>query len=103
MQSSLTVLKGFVCVCVCACLSMQTSYLIAVHHEVMCGDKSLEDNHPARVGRALKQRVGQLGNAHVHLIGTVDKICQPHMEKKTDKEKNKQKSVTKVWQPTVSS
>lgn len=53
---------------------MCDSYLVAVHHEVVRGDEGFEDHHPAGVGRALKQRVGQLGNVHVHLIGAVDQI-----------------------------
>lgn len=60
-------------VCVC-----DVSYLVAVHHEVVGGDKSFEDHHPAGVGCALKQRVRQLGNVHVHLIGAVDQIWPGH-------------------------
>lgn len=59
------------CVRVCVCAA---SYLVAVHHEVVGGDKGFEDHHPAGVGCALKQRVRQLGNVHVHLIGAVDQI-----------------------------
>ena len=38
------------------------------------GDKGFEDHHPAGVGRALEQRVRQLGDVHVHLVGAVDEI-----------------------------
>lgn len=38
------------------------------------GDERLEHNHPAGVGGPLEQRVGQLGNVHVHLVGAVDQI-----------------------------
>lgn len=62
----------FVCVCFCE----QASYLVSVHHEVVGGDKGFEDHHPAGVGRALEQRVCQMGNVHVHLIGAVDQIWQ---------------------------
>ena len=55
---------------------MEASYLVAVHHEVVGGDKGFEDHHPAGVGRALEQRVCQLGNVHVHLIGAVNQIWQ---------------------------
>lgn len=48
--------------------------LVAVDHEVMCRDEGLEDDHPAGVGGPLKQRVSQLRNVHVHLVGTVDQI-----------------------------
>lgn len=67
-------------VCVC-----DVSYLVAVHHEVVGGDKSFEDHHPAGVGCALKQRVRQLGNVHVHLIGAVDQIWPGHKKKKHNK------------------
>lgn len=56
------------------CSFVQASYLISIHHEVVGGDKRLEDHHPARVGCPFKQCVCQLGNVHVHLIGTVDEI-----------------------------
>lgn len=48
--------------------------LIAVDHEVVCRDEGFEDDHPAGVGGPLKQRVSQLRNVHVHLVGTVDEI-----------------------------
>lgn len=50
------------------------AHLVAINHEVVCGDKRLENHHPAGVGGPLKQRVSQLGNVHVHLIGAVDQI-----------------------------
>jgi len=50
------------------------AHLIAVDHEVLCGDEGLEDHHPASVGGPLKQRVRQLRNVHVHLVGAVDQI-----------------------------
>lgn len=55
---------------------VKASYLVAVHHEVVGGDKGFEDHHPAGVGRALEQRVCQLRDAHVHLIGAVDQIVE---------------------------
>lgn len=62
-------MMGFsVCVCVWG------GYLVAIDHEVMCGDQRFEHNHPAGVGGPLEQRVGQLGNVDVHLIGAVDQI-----------------------------
>lgn len=73
------------CECVCVCVCVRASYLVAVHHEVVGGDKGFEDHHPAGVGRALKQRVRQLGNVHVHLIGAVDQIWQG--KKKTNTKK----------------
>lgn len=80
-----------VCVCVC-----DVSYLVAVHHEVVGGDKSFEDHHPAGVGCALKQRVRQLGNVHVHLIGAVDQIWPGH--KKKQKTNNKMREEEKLTQ-----
>lgn len=61
---------------------VRASYLVAVHHEVVGGDEGFEDHHPAGVGRAFKQRVRQLGNAHVHLIGAVDQIWTRKKKKK---------------------
>lgn len=81
---------GGVFVCV------QASYLVAIHHEVVGGDKGFEDHHPAGVSRALKQRIRQLGNVHVHLIGAVDQIWQDYKKKKTHKElhdRRKQRAV----------
>lgn len=64
-----TLYWGGVSVCpVCA------SYLVSIHHEVVSGDEGFEDHHPAGVGRALEQRVRQLGDVHVHLVGAVDEI-----------------------------
>lgn len=53
---------------------MCRSYLVSIHHEVVSGDEGFEDHHPAGVGRALEQRVRQLGDVHVHLVGAVDEI-----------------------------
>lgn len=47
----------------------------------MCGDQRLEHNHPAGVGGPLEQRVGQLGNIDVHLVGAVDQIWNEAPEK----------------------
>lgn len=52
----------------------QMLYLVAIDHEVMCCDERLEDNHPAGVGGPLEQRVGQLRDVHVHLIGALNQI-----------------------------
>ncbi len=93
--------RVFVCVrmCVFACTA---SYLVAVHHEVVGGDKGFEDHHPAGVGRALEQRVRQLGNVHVHLIGAVDQIWKKKKKKKTHKKsyttaENKEQAMRKAF------
>lgn len=49
--------------------------LVAIDHEVVRRDEGFEDDHPAGVGGPLEQRVGQLRNVHVHLVGAVDEIC----------------------------
>ena len=72
---------------------MEASYLVAVHHEVVGGDKGFEDHHPAGVGRALKQRVCQLGNVHVHLIGAVNQIWQ-RGERERERERGGTQRVT---------
>lgn len=53
---------------------VSSAHLIAVDHEVVCGDERLEDHHPARAGGPLKQWVSQLGNVHIHLIGAMDQV-----------------------------
>lgn len=55
-------------------MSAEAPHLVAIDHEVVCGDKWLEHDHPTGVGGPLKQRVSQLGNVHVHLVGAVDQI-----------------------------
>lgn len=54
--------------------SVTMTHLITVHHEVMCCDQGLEDHDPAGVGGPLKQRVCQLRDVDVHLIGTMYQI-----------------------------
>lgn len=51
-----------------------STHLVAVHHEVVCGDERFEDHDPAAAAAALQQRVGQVGDADVQLIGAVDQI-----------------------------
>lgn len=41
---------------------------------MVCCDEGFEDDHPAGVGGPFEQRVGQLRNVHVHLVGAVDEI-----------------------------
>ena len=53
---------------------MCVSYLVAVHHEVVCGDEGLEHHHPAVAGGPLQQGVGQEGHTHTQLVGAVDQV-----------------------------
>lgn len=76
-------------------MCVRASYLVAIHHEVVGSDKGFEDHHPAGVGCALKQRVCQLRNVDVHLIGAVDQIWQ--------REKNKNKRTMKKHEELLSS
>ena len=78
---------------VCVCVRLRASYLVAVHHEVVGGNERFEDHHPAGVGCALKQRVRQLGNVHVHLIGAVDQIwrAQKHNTETVTHQRNTKK------------
>lgn len=41
---------------------------------MVCGDERLEDHDPAVAGRALQQRVCQVWDADVQLIGAVDQV-----------------------------
>lgn len=50
------------------------SHLVAVHHEVVRGDEGFEDHDPAVAGGALQQRVCQVGDADVQLIGAVNQV-----------------------------
>lgn len=62
-----------------------TTDLITIDHEVVCRDEGFEDDYPAGISGPLEQRVSQLRNVHVHLIGTVDEI---YKEEKTWVTKN---------------
>lgn len=48
--------------------------LVAIYHQMVCGGEGLEHNHPAGVGRSLKQGVSQLRDVHIHLIRALDQI-----------------------------
>ncbi len=61
----------------CAC---READLITVDHNVVCGDEGFEQDHPAGVGGALEQRVGQLRDVHIHLIGAMDQTCKTKMK-----------------------
>lgn len=50
------------------------AHLVAVHHEVVRGDERFEDHYPAVAGGALQQRVCQVGDADVQLIGAVNQV-----------------------------
>ena len=61
------------------------AHLVAVHHEVVCGDERFENHDPAVTGRALQQRVCQVGDADVQLIGAVDQVWKTHRNQNTMK------------------
>ena len=52
------------------------SYLIAIAHEVVGGDESLVDDHPAGVLGSLDQQVGQRRDRHIRLVGAVQQVCK---------------------------
>ena len=52
----------------------RSAHLVAVHHEVVCGDERFENHYPAVTGCALQQCVCQVGDADVQLIGAVDQV-----------------------------
>lgn len=41
---------------------------------MVCGDERFEDHDPAAAAAALQQRVGQVGDADIQLIGAVDQV-----------------------------
>lgn len=54
--------------------SGRCAHLAAIHHEVVRGDERFEDHDPAVAGGALQQRVCQVGDADVQLIGAVNQV-----------------------------
>lgn len=52
------------------------AHLVAVHHEVVGGDERFENHDPAVAGGALQQRVCQMGDADVQLIGAVNQVWE---------------------------
>lgn len=48
--------------------------LVAIDHQVVCGDEWFKHNHPAGVGSPLKQRVSKLRDVHVHLVCALNQI-----------------------------
>ena len=61
-----------------------TAYLIAVHHEMVSGDKGLEHHNPALIGRPFNQRVSQMRYTHTQLIGAVHQIWAVHRNRDTN-------------------
>lgn len=78
---------------------MHPAHLVAVHHEVMCGDERFENHDPAVAGRALQQRVCQVGDADVQLIGAVDQVWGT--EKKQTKNKTSHDQDRKLQQEGI--
>lgn len=53
------------------------AHLVAVHHEVVCGNQGFEDHHPAGIADPLHQRVDDLGDVHVGLVlGGLDQVWE---------------------------
>lgn len=50
------------------------AHLVAIHHEVVGGDERFENHNPAVAGGALQQRICQVGDADVQLIGAVYQV-----------------------------
>lgn len=61
--------------------SVHSAHLVAIHHEVVRGDERFENHYPAVAGCALQQRVCQVGDADVQLIGAVDQVWRTHTQK----------------------
>ncbi len=75
MELKLKDIKVYTSMCACG-----EADLITVDHNVVCGDEGFEQDHPAGVGGALEQRVGQLRDVHIHLIGAMDQTCKTKMK-----------------------
>lgn len=56
--------------------SVLQAHLIAMHHEVVCGDQGFENHHPAGISGPLHQRVGHLGDVHIGLLGGLDQVWE---------------------------
>lgn len=53
------------------------AHLVAVDHEVVCGNQGFENHHPAGIADPLHQRVDHLGNVHVGLVlGGLDQVWE---------------------------
>lgn len=55
---------------------MLASHLIAMDHQVVSGDQSLEDHNPASIPCSLKQGISHLGNIDIGLLGCLDQVCE---------------------------
>lgn len=60
---------------------VRSAHLVAIHHEVVCGDERFENHYPAVAGCALQQCVRQVGDADVQLIGAVDQVWRTQNKK----------------------
>lgn len=56
------------------CLSQ--AHLVAMHHDVVCGDQGFENHYPAGVAGPLHQRVSHLGDVHTGLLGGLDQVWE---------------------------
>lgn len=74
--------------------SVLPAHLVAVHHEVVRGNERFENHDPAVAGRALQQRVCQVGDADVQLIGAVDQVWR------TEETRIYQSKWMNKWQPS---
>lgn len=72
------------------------AYLVAVHHEVVGGDERFENHNPAVAGGALQQRVCQMGDADVQLIGAVNQVWDGG-----DKTEKHGVSAAALWQHSI--
>lgn len=55
---------------------MLASHLIAMDHQVVSGDQSLEDHNPASIPCSLKQGISHLWNIDIGLLGCLDQVCE---------------------------
>lgn len=76
---------------------------------MVCGDERFENHDPAVAGRALQQRVCQVGDADVQLIGAVDQVWGTEKKNNTSHDQDKKLQQERIiekdalrYQPNIS-
>ena len=57
-------------------------HLVAMNHDVVCGDQGFKNHHPAGVAGSLHQHVGHLGDVHVGFLGGLNQDCEAQRKRR---------------------